>query len=111
MGEIINAGRSSVNNVNEGTEGWVNENVKRELNALQTEVTGLAGKESFYTKTASGVEYDIDAVKDYLTWLKDRPYAGTKIVANSTPWIMAVQIALESLNNPDYDTEKIDGIL
>jgi hypothetical protein len=38
----------------------------------------------------------MQAVKDYLTWLKDRPYAGTKLTANSTPWIMAVQIALES---------------
>jgi hypothetical protein len=39
----------------------------------------------------------MDAVKDYLNWLKDKPYAGTKLQANSTPWIMAVQIALEKI--------------
>jgi peptidoglycan hydrolase-like protein with peptidoglycan-binding domain len=49
----------------------------------------------------------MEAVKDYLTWLKDRPYAGTKLQANSTPWIMAVQIALESKG---FDAGKIDGI-
>jgi peptidoglycan hydrolase-like protein with peptidoglycan-binding domain len=50
----------------------------------------------------------MDAVKSYLTWLKDRPYLGTKLTANSTPLVTAVQIALESKG---FDTGKIDGIL
>ena len=56
------------------------------------------------------VKYDMQAVKDYLTWFKDkdRPYLGTKLAANSTPLIMAVQIALESKG---FEVGGIDGIL
>ena len=110
MGMIEN-GRSSADNLKEIS--WVKENTKKELEAVKSEVTSLDWKEWFYSiDTNTGeVVYDMQAVKDYLTWLKDRPYAGTKITANSTPWIVAVQIALESLNKPGYDTGKIDGIL
>ena len=106
---LIENGKSPKENIREETEGWVNENVKKELEALKGEVADLDGKVSFYQEnpTTGEIEYDMKAVESYLNWLKDRPYAGTKIVANSTPWIMAVQIALDSKG---IETGKVDGI-
>ncbi len=105
--ETINSSNeSSRDNVRE--INWVKDSTRRELEAVKSEVTALDWKEWFYTEDADWkIKYDMDAVKNYLNWLKDRPYAATKLQANSTPWIMAVQIALESKG---FDTGKIDGI-
>lgn len=104
----ISSGQSSIDNINQKTETWVLKNVQAELKSLRIAVNG---KNEFYSKNWNTVTYHMDAVKQYLQWLQWRPYAGTNIQWNSTPWIMAVQIALESLWNTDYDVGVIDGIL
>jgi len=78
---------------------WVQQQVKAELQDLQ--------KESFYTTWEDGkVNYDMDAVKNYLTTIqqKNRSELTSK---NSSAWIMAVQIALEKRG---IDVGKVDGI-
>ena len=78
---------------------WVQQQVKAELQDLQ--------KESFYTTWDDGkVNYDMDAVKNYLTTIqqKNRSELTSK---NSSAWIMAVQIALEKRG---IDVGKVDGI-
>ena len=78
---------------------WVQQQVKAELQDLQ--------KESFYTTWEDGkVNYDMDAVKNYLTTIqqKNRSDLTSK---NSSAWIMAVQIALEKRG---IDVGKVDGI-
>ena len=78
---------------------WVQQQVKTELQNLQ--------KESFYTTWEDGkVNYDMDAVKNYLTTIqqKNRSDLTSK---NSSAWIMAVQIVLEKRG---IDVGKVDGI-
>ena len=78
---------------------WVQQQVKAELQDLQ--------KESFYTTWEDGkVNYDMEAVKNYLTTIqqKNRSELTSK---NSSAWIMAVQIALEERG---IDVGKVDGI-
>ena len=78
---------------------WVQQQVKTELQDLQ--------KESFYTTWEDGkVNYDMEAVKNYLTTIqqKNRSELTSK---NSSAWIMAVQIALEKRG---IDVGKVDGI-
>ena len=78
---------------------WVKQQVKAELQDLQ--------KESFYTTWEDGkVNYDMEAVKNYLTTIqqKNRSELTSK---NSSAWIMAVQIVLEKRG---IDVGKVDGI-
>ena len=78
---------------------WVQQQVKAELQDLQ--------KESFYSTWEDGkVNYDMEAVKNYLTTIqqKNRSDLTSK---NSSAWIMAVQIALEKRG---IDVGKVDGI-
>ena len=78
---------------------WVQQQVKAELQDLQ--------KESFYTTWENGkVNYDMDAVKNYLTTIKQKNWSDLTS-KNSSAWIMAVQIALEKRG---IDVGKVDGI-
>ena len=78
---------------------WVQQQVKAELQDLQ--------KESFYTTWEDGkVNYDMDAVKNYLTTIKQKNWSDLTS-KNSSAWIMAVQIALEKRG---IDVGKVDGI-
>ena len=78
---------------------WVQQQVKTELQDLQ--------KESFYTTWEDGkVNYDMEAVKNYLTTIQQKNWSDLTS-KNSSAWIMAVQIALEERG---IDVGKIDGI-
>ena len=78
---------------------WVQQQVKAELQDLQ--------KESFYTTWEDGkVNYDMDAVKNYLTTIQQKNWSELTL-KNSSAWIMAVQIALEERG---IDVGKVDGI-
>ena len=78
---------------------WVQQQVMAELQDLQ--------KESFYTTWEDGkVNYDMDAVKNYLTTIKQKNWSELTS-KNSSAWIMAVQIALEERG---IDVGKVDGI-
>ena len=78
---------------------WVKQQVKAELLDLQ--------KESFYTTWEDGkVNYDMEAVKNYLTTIKQKNWSDLTS-KNSSAWIMAVQIALEERG---IDVGKVDGI-
>ena len=78
---------------------WVQQQVKAELQDLQ--------KESFYTTWEDGkVNYDMDAVKNYLTTIQQKNWSELTS-KNSSAWIMAVQIALEKRG---IDVGKVDGI-
>ena len=78
---------------------WVQQQVKTELQDLQ--------KESFYTTWEDGkVNYDMEAVKNYLTTIKQKNWSELTS-KNSSAWIMAVQIALEKRG---IDVGKVDGI-
>ena len=78
---------------------WVQQQVKAELQDLQ--------KESFYTTWENGkVNYDMEAVKNYLTTIKQKNWSELTS-KNSSAWIMAVQIALEKRG---IDVGKVDGI-
>ena len=107
MGEIINSGKSSAENLKE--VAWVKEQTKEELNAL----TGSVEDNFFYTKEDDGsISYNMDLVKRYLDSLKDKNWTELK-GKNTAAWIMAVQIALESMKdetwNAKYDVGMIDG--
>ena len=78
---------------------WVQQQVKAELQDLQ--------KESFYSIWDDGkVNYDMEAVKKYLTTIKQKNWSDLTS-KNSSAWIMAVQIALEKRG---IDVGKVDGI-
>ena len=78
---------------------WVQQQVKTELQDLQ--------KESFYTTWEDGkVNYDMEAVKNYLTTIQQKNWSDLTS-KNSSAWIMAVQIALEKRG---IDVGKVDGI-
>lgn len=106
----ISGGKSFIDNINQNTESLVLKNVKAELKNLKI-AANENGKNEFYSKDGNKVTYHMDVVKEYLQRLQKRPYACTNIPGNSAPWIMAVQIALESLWNNSYDVGAIDGIL
>ena len=78
---------------------WVKKQVKAELLDLQ--------KESFYSTWDDGkVNYDMEAVKKYLTTIQQKNWSDLTS-KNSSAWIMAVQIALEERG---IDVGKVDGI-
>ena len=78
---------------------WVQQQVKAELQDLQ--------KESFYSTWEDGkVNYDMEAVKNYLTTIQQKNWSELTS-KNSSAWIMAVQIALEKRG---IDVGKVDGI-
>ena len=78
---------------------WVQQQVKTELQDLQ--------KESFYTTWEDGkINYDMEAVKNYLTTIQQKNWSDLTS-KNSSAWIMAVQIALEKRG---IDVGKVDGI-
>jgi hypothetical protein len=90
MGETINASNeSSRDNVKE--IAWVKQQTKDELNALTNNV-----EDNFYKKQADGtITYNLDLVKNYLNSIKEKGW-NDLIKKNTSAWIMAVQIALES---------------
>ena len=112
---VIENGKSSKENLKQQEISWVQQQVKEELNELTNNV-----EDSFYEKNNDEtVSYKMDIVKQYLSKLNDEVKdksvrdAWNFLISkkNTAAWIMAVQIALESLNNPDYDVGKIDGVL
>ena len=115
VGEKIVNGLSSKENVSDKHE-WVKNEVKAELTELQESIF-------FYENSSQDpdkIKYNMDAVKSYLSKLssdisdksvKDAWSYLTKW-RHQYAWVMAVQIALESLPS-EYDTDvhKIDWLL
>jgi len=107
---VIENWHSSLDNIRE--VDWVKQQVNEELKALTTNV-----KDNFYKKEGDTdvVTYDMDVVKNYLSNLSDQVKDQDTKTAwetlkskNAAAWIMAVQIALESMW---YEVDKIDWIL
>ena len=97
----IENGKSSADNLKE--IAWVQQQTKEELNTLTNNV-----ESNFYEKNADGtVTYKMDLVKQYLNSIKGKNW-NELVSKNSSAWIMAVQIALESMW---YDVGKVDGLL
>ena len=97
------------------------DSIETQLQQIKEELNGLTNniEDSFYEKNADEtVSYKMDIVKQYLNKLKEEVNGMSVKEAwqflinkkNTAAWIMAVQIALESLNNPKYDVGRIDGI-
>ena len=95
---------------------WVDKQTEEALNKLWTDT-----EKKFYEEDSEKkvITYKMEVVKQYLTLLYEKVKdienpreAWNKLVEewNTSAWIMAVQIALESLWNPAYDVGKIDGI-
>ena len=85
MKEVFTQSASEIQEI-----AWVVDNVKSELQELK--------KEFFFEKDDKEVRYNMNAIKDYLSFLKDNQFSAT----------MAVQIALRKLG---YQSGKVDGIL
>jgi hypothetical protein len=86
----IENGKSSADNLKE--IAWVQQQTKEELNTLTNNV-----ESNFYEKNADGtVTYKMDIVKQYLNSIKGKSWKEL-VSKNSSAWIMAVQIALESM--------------
>ena len=81
---------------------WVKQQVKAELSSLQQPVQ----QELFYQKDGDKVTYNLPLVKTYLEHIKEKSWSELT-QKNSSAWIMAVQIALESQG---YDVGKVDGL-
>ena len=81
---------------------WVKQQVKAELSSLQLNVE----QELFYQKDGDKVTYNLPLVKTYLEHIKEKSWSELT-QKNSSAWIMAVQIALESQG---YDVGKVDGL-
>ncbi|MCR5412046.1 MAG: hypothetical protein K6E76_03530 [Patescibacteria group bacterium] len=95
--EVIKNGRSSQENLSNHEQLRVTQQIKAALNNLQSEVTNSITAEKFYEiKEDGNVHYHMDLVKQYLTTIKDKEWKDLK-AENSSAWIMAVQIGLESL--------------
>ena len=112
---MIENGKSSSENLKKIS--WVDEQTEEALNKL-----GGDTEKKFYEEDSEKkvVTYKMEVVKQYLTSLYEKVKditntreAWNKLVeeGNTSAWIMAVQIALESLWNSTYDVGKIDGIL
>ena len=110
----------SKENIRENLPDWVKEQIRDWLNNLSQNVEETAevksetenqtqnlAVESFYSINGDQVEYNMDAVKSYLNSLKDQKWVNLNS-KNTTAWIMAVQIALESNG---YDVGTIDWFL
>ena len=61
----------------------------------------------FYKKNGEKYQYNLDAVKSYLSKLQNKTPDQLKSV-NTAAWIMAVQIGLKALK---YDIKIVDGLL
>ena len=101
--------RSDLDNLN--VENWVWKQTETLLN--EQSIT-----DSFYTKEANEVKYNMTSVKDYLTKIAYKEWSTTDLKSwneflalfwgRTTAWTMAIQIALESLWNPRYGLGQID---
>lgn len=108
--EIIKNWVSSKDNLSNHEQLRVSQQIKAALNNLQSEVTNSITAEKFYEIKDGTVHYHMDLVKQYLRTIKDKEWKDLK-AENSSAWIMAVQIGLESLWKEAYDVGRIDGIL
>ncbi|MDR2540302.1 MAG: peptidoglycan-binding protein [Candidatus Peribacteria bacterium] len=81
--------------------------VKDQINQELQNLKKTTEQTLFHKNNGEKVEYDMDLVKEYLTSKQNKSYAELS-KEKSSAWIMAVQIALESM---DHDVGKIDGIL
>lgn len=98
---VIENDHSSADNLN--AIDWVQQQTQEELNKL----TNDWRKNSFYEiKEDWNVMFSMDLVKQYLKSIKDKSWWELK-EKNSWAWIIAVQIALESMW---YDVGKIDWV-
>ena len=102
--EAIIDGKSSQSNI-EGTHERVKQQVGKELQQLTNEIWN-----NFYSINENWeVQYDINLVKKYLETKKDKTYTELLTSQNTSAWIMAIQIALSSIDG--YDVGKVDWIL
>ena len=96
---------SSLDNVTEGLL-WVKNQIKKELANLQQDVQEDQIKNSFFDIQWENVEYHMDLVKKYLqSCIQNENFQVNWAV------VMAVQVALESLEKQEYDVWRIDGLL
>ncbi len=96
----IENGTSGADNLNEVL--WVTNLVQQELKKLQQNLG-----DNFYEKNGNTVTYKMDVVKNYLKHIQDIKWNQYIKTPTSSVWVMAIQIALESLW---YDVGKIDGL-
>lgn len=109
--EVIIKETSSKDNLSSHEQLRVQQQIKAELNDLQATIEESQRAEKFYEiKEDGNVHYHMDLVKQYLRTIKDKEWKDLK-AENSSAWIMAVQIGLESLWKEEYDVGRIDGIL
>ena len=94
MKEVFSQSASEIQEI-----AWVVDNVKSELQELK--------KEFFFEKDDKEVRYNMNAIKDYLSFLKDKSW-NELAKEHQFPATMAVQIALRKLG---YQSGKVDGIL
>ena len=94
--EVIKNGKSSQENLSAHEQLRVTQQIKAELNKLQSEIANTTKSEKFYEIKDGTVHYHMDLVKQYLRTIKDKEWKDLK-AENSSAWIMAVQIGLESL--------------
>ena len=94
MKEVFTQSASEIQEI-----AWVVDNVKYELQELK--------KEFFFEKDDKEVRYNMNAIKDYLSFLKDKSW-NELAKEHQFSATMAVQIALRKLG---YQSGKVDGIL
>jgi len=94
MKEVFTQSASEIQEI-----AWVVDNVKSELQELK--------KEFFFEKDDKEVRYNMNAIKDYLSFLKDKSW-NELAKEHQFSATMAVQIALRKLG---YQSGKVDGIL
>ena len=94
MKEVFTQSASEIQEI-----AWVVDNVKSELQELK--------KEFFFEKDDKEVRYNMNAIKDYLSFLKDKSW-NELAKEHQFSATIAVQIALRKLG---YQSGKVDGIL
>ena len=94
MKEVFTQSASEIQEI-----AWVVDNVKSKLQELK--------KEFFFEKDDKEVRYNMHAIKDYLSFLKDKSW-NELTKEHQFSATMAVQIALRKLG---YQSGKVDGIL
>ena len=93
---------TNVDNVKQDTPEYVKEKIKTELSSLQ--------KEMFYTIKDDGkVECHMDIVKSYLESIKGLEWE--QIKEKWWAWVMAVQIALESMKDENWGSKYDVGVI
>ena len=95
---------SWVENIRKDSPEWVTQKIKEELSSLQADITSNK-KEMFYDVDSDEewretVTYNMDLVKKYLDTIKNLDWS--EIQQKWSAWIMAIQIALESIKDEEW---------